>query len=561
MYVFLEKVDIRKSFVFLIICDIIMDYMHRFRFFVLYFIIFSLLMGSIPSAVFALELSDPGFTNDAGNIDKQWGLSKTRIIQAWQKSKGLAVVTVAIIDTGIDFTHEDLQLLTPVPGFDFINNKALNSRTNTDDNGHGTLVAGVLAATPDNNKGISGVNWQVGVMPIKALDSNGEGTASNIAKAIIWATDHGANIINLSAGGIGFGHDSNLADSISYAFNKNVLIVAAVGNDAVSSGGNLDKEPVFPVCDDNGENMVLGVTATDVNDTKPAFANYGKNCIDVSAPGKRILSTINHDPISKRPVDNAYAYASGSSLAVPFVSGIAALIKSAYPEASNEQIRDRIIATSDNIDVLNLTQCGGKSCSGLIGAGRVNAERALADEIFVSKFNDGDLVTIESTAQTYFLSGGRKQPVSPFVFGQRFKNTKVKFATEKDLETFPDGQYATPLDGTLVKNPSEPTVYMMSRGLKLPITYQVFTKYGFNFDMVTTLSNNQISSWLTASLLSPPDGTLVKISKNKTVYWVVGGVLHPISFDFFKKKGLSIFPIMVVSDSDLKNFARGESYF
>lgn len=549
------------GFVILWICGIIMDYMHRFRLTALYFIIFSLLMGFAPSTVFALELSDPGFTNDAGNIDRQWGLAKTRFVQAWEKSRGLAVTTVAIVDTGVDLTHEDLQLLTPVPGFDFINNKAIASRVNSDDNGHGTLVTGVLAATPDNNKGVAGTNWQIGIMPIKALDSNGEGTASNLAKAIVWATDHGAHIINLSAGGIGFAHDSNLADSISYAFNKNVLLIAAVGNDGVASGGNLDKEPVFPVCDDNGENMVLGVTATDTNDTKPVFANYGKNCIDVSAPGKRILSTINHDPITKRPVPDAYAYASGSSLAVPFVSGLAALIKSAYPEATNKQIRDRIIASSDNIDALNLTQCGGKSCAGLLGAGRVNAERALSEPIFLPKFKEGDLVTVVNIGQTYFLSGGRKQPVSPFVLDQRFKNIKPRTATATELEIFPDGQYATPLDGTLVKNPSEAAVYMMSRGLKLPVTFQVFQQYGFNFNSVITLSNNQISSWLTASLLSPPDGTLVKISRNKTVYWVVGGVLHPISFNFFKKKGLDIFPILNVSESDLRNFAKGEAYF
>src|SRR6185295_5783238 len=100
--------------------------------------------------------------------------------------------------------------------------------------------------------------------------------------------------------------------------------------------------PVFPICDDNDTNMIIGVAATDQNDLKAQFSNYGKNCIDVSAPGKRIISTINFDPLTKSAVSNAYAFASGTSLAAPFVSGEAALIKALFPQATNAQIRDRI---------------------------------------------------------------------------------------------------------------------------------------------------------------------------------------------------------------------------
>ncbi|MDQ3018351.1 MAG: S8 family serine peptidase, partial [bacterium] len=114
------------------------------------------------------------------------------------------------------------------------------------------------------------------------------------------------------------------------------------------------------------------MTAADVNDLKPDFANYGKACVDVSAPGKRILSTINHDPATGGVSSDSYAYASGTSLAVPFVSAQAALLKSLYPFASNRQIRDRIISTADNIDMLNLSQCSGKSCVGFLGKGRIN---------------------------------------------------------------------------------------------------------------------------------------------------------------------------------------------
>ena len=202
-----------------------------------------------------------------------------------------------------------------------------------------------------------------------------------MAQAIVWAADHGAQFINLSVGGIGFGHDTTLANAIAYAFNKNILIVAAAGNDLNTAGQSLDLNPVFPICDDNNYNMVIGVAATDQNDLKPDFSNYGHNCIDVSAPGKRILSTISLDPITNNPAPNSYAYASGTSLAVPFVVGQAALIRALYPTATNIQIRDRIISSADRIDSLNLTQCGGGSCAGLIGSGRIDVPASIQTAI------------------------------------------------------------------------------------------------------------------------------------------------------------------------------------
>jgi subtilisin family serine protease len=121
---------------------------------------------------------------------------------------------VAIIDTGVDETHQDLKGINFVPGFDFINNRAIAPGTDSDDNGHGTLVTGVLGATPNNGIGIAGTNWQISVMPVKALDSTGKGDADTLAEAIVWATDHGAQFLNLSVGGVGFGHDTSLANAI-----------------------------------------------------------------------------------------------------------------------------------------------------------------------------------------------------------------------------------------------------------------------------------------------------------------------------------------------------------
>jgi hypothetical protein len=506
-----------------------------------------------------LTTNDPGFTANPANIDKQWGLAKTGFDQAWTQTIGSYSNIVAVVDTGIDYTHEDLQNITPVNGFDFTTNLPIVGRANSDDNGHGTLVAGILGATPNNGIGVVGANWKISLMAIKALNSSGQGDSAAVAESIVWAADHGAGFINLSLGGIGFGHDTALANAIAYAFNKNAVIVAAAGNDAASSGGNLDQQPVYPICDDNNNNEVIGVAATDQNDLKPAFSNYGRNCVDVDAPGKRILSTINHDPLTGNPSPNSYAYASGTSLAVPFVVGQAALIKALYPFATNAQIRDRIISTADPIDDLNLTQCGGQSCHGLLGAGRINVPNSLA-QVIAMAVSEGDLVRATDTGIIYLISGGQKRPVSTFVLNQRFLGVTPKSVLSSQLSSFPEGPYTMPTDGTLAKLDAQPAVYYISAGFKDPVTFSVFQQRGFNFSSVQTVSFTEFNSWPAGNFLPPAEGTLLRTVRNKTVYWVVGGVLHPINFAFYMDKGLNVFPVLTIPDSDINGFARGEAY-
>lgn len=501
---------------------------------------------------------DPGFTKNALNIDKQWDLIKANFPQAWSQTTGDHNTVVAVIDTGVDASHEDLLKTHFKTGFDVLASKSITGHKNFDDNGHGTLISGVIAASTDNKIGIAGAAFDVSIMPIKALDSSGSGSSSDISSGIIWAADHGANVINLSLGGIGFAHDKILANAISYAYDKNVVIVAAAGNDVAITGGNLDKDPVFPICDDNGKNMVLGVTATDVNDLKPSFANFGKACVDVSAPGKRILSTINHDPATGSAAPNAYAYASGTSLAVPLVAAQAALLHSQFPNASNRQISDRILATATNIDNLNLSQCDGQSCKGLLGAGRIDVAKSLEDKIV--NINDGDLVQVSGTNTLYYINGGKKQQVIPFVRSQRFAFTNPKVVSATDLDIFPEGSFAEPLDGTLIKSSNDPAVYMMQNGLRSPLTYQVFTMRGFKFSDVATLTNIEVGSWIVGSFVTPPDGTLIRSTTNPTVYWVVNGNIHAINYKFYVERGLNIFPVIYSSDNDISKFPKGDPY-
>ncbi len=507
----------------------------------------------------AVAVNDPGFSVNGQDIDKEWGLIKPGFNQAWEKTTGSNANVVAVIDTGVDESHEDLKNITFVKGFNFLANQDILPGTNSDDNGHGTLVAGILGASVNNGLGIAGTNWQISVMPLKALDSSGKGEVADLSEAIVWAADNGAQFINLSVGGIGFGHDTALANAVSYAFNKNVLLVAAAGNDTAATGTSLDQSPVFPICDDNNFNMIIGVAATDQNDIKPEFSNYGRNCIDVAAPGKRILSTINIDPLTKKSAPNSYAYASGTSMAVPFVVGQAALIRSLFPFATNVQIRDRIISTADPIDGLNLSQCGGSSCRGLVGTGRINVPKSLETAIN-QNYAEGDLVKAQETGAIYQIVGGQKRLVSPFVYNQRFASALVKTLSSSQLSGLPEGSYITPNNGTLVKLDADPTVYFIENGQKLPVTALVFEQRKLNYASINTVSFSELNSWPSGSFFPPLEGSLIRTPKNRTVYWVVGKSLHPINYGFYMERGLNIFPVIYVSDAEVAGYAKGEAY-
>jgi subtilisin family serine protease len=502
------------------------------------------------------SVNDPGFSSDPNDVDRQWALYKAHFVDAWGKVPNNNNVVIAEVDTGIDATHEDLSAGQIVPGYNFLTNTIISSSDNSDDNGHGTLVAGVMAATPNNFRGIAGASWNSLIMPLKALDATGAGNSANVAAAIVYAADHGAGVINMSLGGVGFGNDTTLSNAIRYAYGKGLVIIAAAGNDVATTGGNLDVNPVFPICNDNGDNNVIGVTATDINDQKATFANYGKSCVDVSAPGKRILSTINSDPVNHTASKNAYAYASGTSLATPFVSAEAAMIKAVYPTSTNLQIRNRILKSADPIDPLNTTSCNGQSCDGLIGVGRINVLKALDSSLVTATvISDGDLVRDTSTGAVYYISGGKKQPVSSFVLSQKFAYTPIKNADSVALNSFPLGSYALPIDGTVIKSAGNPTVYIIVDGIKRPLTYQVFVQR--NISQVAVLSDIEVSSWIPGQFMSPVEGTVLKPRSGKALYWVIDGLLHPMNYEFWVNRGLPGRDIMIVPDLDLPSFPIG----
>lgn len=255
-------------------------------------------------------------------LPELWGFKKSRIPKAWKhfSSSGYGA-KVAVIDTGIDLDHQDLQNQV-THCYDAIQDKEGDC---SDENGHGTHVAGTISGL-NNASGVVGVAYSAKLMALKFLSANGSGSLYNAIRAIDYARIHGANIINASWGGGGYSQP--LYDSIKRATDSGILFVSANGN----SGINTDEYPHYP----SGYDLpgILSVAAIDSKYNLAAFSNYGKKTADLGAPGVSILSTCLHD---------SYCKLSGTSMAAPHVTGVAALLKGKYPAWTGVQIKDRLL--------------------------------------------------------------------------------------------------------------------------------------------------------------------------------------------------------------------------
>ncbi|MBI5934515.1 MAG: peptidase S8 [Chloroflexi bacterium] len=267
--------------------------------------------GEVESSIFSLRrskevlLAEPNYFVHAGEtypndpgLGSQYGLTNIRAPQGWDLSTGAAWVTIAVIDTGVDLSHPDLAYKT-IAGYDFVNNDDIPQ----DDNGHGTHVAGIAAAMSNNSEGIAGVSWGANIMPLKVLNNAGSGTYANVAAAIIWATDNGAQVINLSLGGSS--PSSVLEDAVNYAYGRGMVQVAAAGNSGSAS-------VLYPA----RYGPVISVAATDNFNSHAGFSNYGPE-VDLAAPGASIYSLY---------PGGGYGYRSGTSMAAPFVAGLASIL-------------------------------------------------------------------------------------------------------------------------------------------------------------------------------------------------------------------------------------------
>ncbi|KAA0009195.1 MAG: PKD domain-containing protein, partial [Thermoplasmata archaeon] len=316
------------------------------------------------------------------DFDLQWALNQPSdhdidAPEAWDIETGNKHVVIAIIDTGVDYNHPDLAgniwinedeipdngidddgngYVDDIRGWDFVNTTAsvwpgedgtIRDNDPMDFHGHGTHCSGIAGAITNNSIGIAGVCWNCSIMAVRAgyKGSDGGGYLENddSAAAIVYAVDNGANVISMSWGSY---YSSNLIkNALDYAYNNGVVLVAAAGNDNVSTKH-------YPAGYDN----VISVSATDSNGVKAIFSNYG-SWIDVAAPGVNIYSTY---------LNGTYTSLSGTSMACPFVAGLAGLILSKNPSFSQEEVRTILRSTTDNI-----------SSSKYVGIGRINAYKAM----------------------------------------------------------------------------------------------------------------------------------------------------------------------------------------
>ncbi|WP_022737151.1 S8 family peptidase [Laceyella sacchari] len=250
---------------------------------------------------------------------QQYAPQKVGAEAAWDVTKGSNQVKVAIVDTGVDYNHPDLAGKVE-KGKDFID----NDNDPMDENSHGTHCAGIAAAKTNNGEGIAGMAPEVTILAERVLDANGSGTWDSVANGITHAADAGAQVISLSLGGPQ--SSQTLENAVKYAASKGAVIVAAAGNESTSA-------PSYPGRYDEA----IAVAATDQNDKKASFSNYG-DWVDVAAPGVNILSTV---------PGGGYAAMSGTSMATPLVAGEAALLASQGKSAS--EIRQAIEGTADKI--------------------------------------------------------------------------------------------------------------------------------------------------------------------------------------------------------------------
>lgn len=441
-----------------------------------------LLLGqfAVGGQVLARESNDP-------NLNDQWYLDQIGAFDAWDIQTDASNIIVAIIDSGIDLDHPDLL------GNVWVNNDPIDG-IDTDQNGyvddlhgwdfvardndptpdltegeldpiaitHGTMVAGIVGAIGNNNEGTSGIAWKVKLMSLRALNSAGAGTSTDVANAIYYAVGNGADIINLSFSG--YESDDILNDAIAYAFHSGVVVVAAMGNANVDA----DEKTVYPVCLQSGDDdYVIGVGASDRSDERADFSNYGSTCTDLVAPGVSIFGLSYQDVVND--YDEYYDSGwQGTSVAAPMVVGASALLLAKYPTLTPTGVR---LALEAGVDTIPDSEPNKDS----LGAGRLNIHGALtAGRSFVTTSggeSEARYIRTAGSSAVYAVVNDKRyifiNSQSYFTWENDF--TPVEVVTEDELGAIDLGGIALPKFGVvLVKIQSVPAVFAVMENPENP---------------------------------------------------------------------------------------------
>src|SRR6266700_4635514 len=323
--------------------------------------------------------NDPYFLSAGSwgqSYDDLWGIKKIGAPPAWDTTAGTGVI-IAVVDTGIDYNHLDIAsniwinaneiagngvdddgngYADDVRGWDFVGPDYRNPTQGNDPidhNGHGTHVAGTIAAVGNNGIGVIGVAWHARIMAVKFLDASGSGFTAGAINAVLYAASMGAKVMSNSWGGGGFSQALN--DAIATADMAGALFVAAAGN----SNSNNDITPNYPSNYDVPN--VLAVAATDHNDAKASFSSYGATTVDLGAPGVGILSSVPMVGSTCCSDPSGYKLLSGTSMATPHVSGAAALVFAQFPGITHHQVKDRLMSSAEPVPSMQgITVTGGR---------------------------------------------------------------------------------------------------------------------------------------------------------------------------------------------------------
>ena len=380
---------------------------------------------------YAADGDDAAYPNDPDWL-KQWNLRRVAADAAWALSTGKPDFVVAVLDSGVDAGHPDLSA-NLVAGYDFVNQDA----DPDDDYGHGTHVAGIIAAELNNSQGIAGVAPQVKIMPLKVLNQSGQGTYANIATAIQYAAANGVKVISLSLGGDS--HSDILLQAIRNAYDAGVLLVASTGNEGSSA-------ITYPA----RYAEVMAISATDHYDRWASYSNWGPE-VDLAAPG----GTSGDGVWSTWPwrLGGYYNWAYGTSMAVPHVAGAAALIWSVNPALTRDEVADILRQTADQVG--QFPYVGGRN--DYLGHGRLNIHSALRQALPPS-------LAVEPT-QLLFLGDSRQAPA---VRQLKLVNESLR-SLHWQAEKLTGGSWLNlipPLSGNIsYQNPGKLTVLASTGGL------------------------------------------------------------------------------------------------
>lgn len=444
----------------------------------------------LPAVVFARMPNDTEY-------DEQWYLDMIDAPQAWDMETGDSSVIIAVLDTGIDLDHPDLEdniwintdeiadngidddnngFVDDVYGWDFIDDDNTpvpdaSHGSDPDAVSHGTVISGIIAATGNNNEGLSGVVWDARIMAVRMLDKVGSGDSIDARKAINYAVENGADVINLSFSGST--NDPALRKAVMNAYNQGVVIVAALGNEGV----NINANPVYPACYKDGDaDWVIGVAASNRTDQHSLFSNYGSACTDLSAPGEDMYGLFYYEPSDG--YSTLYGdHWSGTSVASPVVAGAAALILSKYPNLGPMDIRNILKLSVDPMSLSGVYR-------GQFGAGRLNVDQAIvlastyaqaqtqedleSVTIAVEGLDFGNFIKSDSYSSVYYIDSQGDRRVfldanSYFTWSDSFSD--IIEVSDDELAQFNLGGLMLPKAGVvLVKIQSDPSVYMLEQG-------------------------------------------------------------------------------------------------